>query len=69
MSDTRAFQHATGWRARVSADEGIQLAWDDEDILEGQNRSLGAPPDGEDPVLILASAVVVDMACHPDEKR
>jgi len=25
--------------------------------------------DGEDPVLILASAVVVDMACHPDEKR
>ena len=32
-------------------DEGIQLAWDDEDILEGQNRALGAPPDGEDPVL------------------
>ena len=25
--------------------------------------------DGEDPVLILASAVVVDMACHPDQKR
>ncbi len=24
--------------------------------------------DGEDPVLILASAVVVDMACHPDKK-
>lgn len=24
---------------------------------------------GEDPVLVLASAVVVDMACHPDEKR
>jgi hypothetical protein len=32
-------------------DEGIQLAWDDEDILEGQNRVLGAPPEGEDPVL------------------
>jgi hypothetical protein len=32
-------------------DEGMQLAWDDEDILEGQNRALGAPPDGEDPVL------------------
>jgi uncharacterized protein YxjI len=25
--------------------------------------------DGEDPVLILASAVVVDMACHPDKKQ
>jgi uncharacterized protein YxjI len=25
--------------------------------------------DNEDPVLILASAVVVDMACHPDKKR
>ena len=25
--------------------------------------------DSEDPVLILASAVVVDMACHPDKKR
>ena len=25
--------------------------------------------DGEDPVLILASAVVVDQACHPDRKR
>jgi uncharacterized protein YxjI len=24
--------------------------------------------DSEDPVLILASAVVVDMACHPDKK-
>ncbi|QLY28368.1 hypothetical protein H0264_23670 [Nocardia huaxiensis] len=32
-------------------DEGIHLAWDDEDVLEGQNRALGAPPDGEDPVL------------------
>ena len=35
----------------IGRDEGIQLAWDDEDILEGQNRALGAPPDGEDPVL------------------
>ena len=35
----------------IARDEGIQLAWDDEDILEGQNRALGAPPDGEDPVL------------------
>lgn len=25
--------------------------------------------DGEDDVLILASAVVVDMACHPDDER
>jgi uncharacterized protein YxjI len=25
--------------------------------------------EGEDPVLVLASAVVVDMACHPDQKR
>jgi len=25
--------------------------------------------EGEDPVLVLASAVVVDMACHADRKR
>ena len=25
--------------------------------------------EGEDPVLVLASAVVVDQACHPDKKR
>jgi len=25
--------------------------------------------DGEDDILVLASAVVVDMACHPDQKR
>ena len=25
--------------------------------------------DGEDDVLILASAIVVDMSCHPDQKR
>jgi len=35
----------------IGRDSGIHLAWDDEDILEGQNRALGAPPDGEDPVL------------------
>ena len=35
----------------IPRDEGVQLAWDDEDILEGQNRSLGAPPAGEDPVI------------------
>jgi len=35
----------------ILRDEGVQLGWDDEDILEGQNRALGAPPDGEDPVL------------------
>lgn len=40
-----------GTGAPIARDEGIQLAWDDEDILEGQNRALGAPPDGEDPVL------------------
>ncbi len=32
-------------------DEGIQIAWDDEDILEGQNRSLGAAPDGQNNVV------------------
>jgi hypothetical protein len=41
----------TGDGAPLVRDEGIQLAWDDEDILEGQNRALGAPPGGEDPVL------------------
>lgn len=35
----------------IARDEGVQLGWDDEDILEGQNRSIGAPPDGEDPVV------------------
>lgn len=40
-----------GIGAPIGRDAGIQLAWDDEDILEGQNRALGAPPDGEDPVL------------------
>lgn len=35
----------------IVRDEGVQLGWDDEDILEGQNRALGEPPDGEDPVL------------------
>lgn len=40
-----------GTGAPIARDEGVQLAWDDEDILEGQNRALGAPPDGEDPVL------------------
>ncbi|MEV1144986.1 hypothetical protein [Micromonospora sp. NPDC049799] len=41
----------TGDGTPLARDEGIQLGWDDEDILEGQNRALGAPPDGEDPVL------------------
>jgi hypothetical protein len=40
-----------GAGAPIARDEGIQLGWDDEDILEGQNRALGAPPPGEDPVL------------------
>ncbi|MCB9583723.1 MAG: hypothetical protein H6717_42215, partial [Polyangiaceae bacterium] len=40
-----------GAGAPIARDEGVQLGWDDEDILEGQNRALGAPPDGEDPVL------------------
>lgn len=35
----------------AARDEGVQLAWDDEDILEGQNRALGAPPDGENNVI------------------
>ncbi|MGB5985742.1 MAG: hypothetical protein WBG37_10585 [Desulfobacterales bacterium] len=32
-------------------DEGVQLGWDDEDILEGQNRVLGPSPDGENNVV------------------
>lgn len=40
-----------GSGASIARDEGVQLGWDDEDILEGQNRVLGAPPDGEDPVV------------------
>lgn len=40
-----------GTGAPIGRDEGVQLGWDDEDILEGQNRALGAPPDGEDPIL------------------
>lgn len=40
-----------GAGAPIGRDEGVQLGWDDEDILEGQNRSLGAPPAGEDPVV------------------
>lgn len=35
----------------LARDEGVYLGWDDEDLLEGQNRALGAPPEGEDPVL------------------
>jgi hypothetical protein len=35
----------------IARDEGVFLGWDDEDVLEGQNRALGAPPDGEDPIL------------------
>lgn len=41
----------SGSGAPLVRDEGVQLAWDDEDILEGQNRALGQPPDGEDPVV------------------
>ena len=35
----------------AARDEGVQLGWDDEDILEGQNRALGPPPDGENNVV------------------
>ncbi|WP_326551825.1 hypothetical protein [Micromonospora sp. NBC_01813] len=56
--------------APIARDEGIQLGWDDEDILEGQNRALGAPPDGEDPVLaprgVLGYRVDVRPAGGPD---
>jgi len=38
-------------RAGAARDEGVQLGWDDEDILEGQNRALGPPPDGENNVV------------------
>ena len=40
-----------GAKAPAPRDEGVQLAWDDEDILEGQNRALGAAPDGENNVV------------------
>jgi len=40
-----------GTKPAAARDEGVQLAWDDEDILEGQNRMLGAQPDGENNVL------------------
>jgi hypothetical protein len=40
-----------GGRAAAPRDEGVQLGWDDEDILEGQNRALGAAPDGENNVV------------------
>lgn len=40
-----------GASASAPRDEGVQLAWDDEDILEGQNRALGAPPDGQNNVV------------------
>lgn len=36
-----------GSKPSAPRDEGVQMAWDDEDILEGQNRALGAQPDGE----------------------
>jgi hypothetical protein len=40
-----------GSSSAAPRDEGVQIAWDDEDILEGQNRSLGAPPDGQNNVV------------------
>jgi hypothetical protein len=40
-----------GTQPSAPRDEGVQLAWDDEDILEGQNRALGAQPDGENNAL------------------
>ncbi len=40
----------SGDGAPIGRDEGVQLGWDDEDIVEGQNRAMGAPPAGEDPV-------------------
>lgn len=41
----------SGTGPAIARDEGVQLAWDDEDVVEGQNRSFGAPPDGEDAVI------------------
>lgn len=40
-----------GASAAAPRDEGVQLGWDDEDILEGQNRALGAAPDGQNNVV------------------
>ena len=34
----------SGDGAPIGRDEGVQLGWDDEDIVEGQNRAMGAPP-------------------------
>lgn len=31
------------------ADQGVQLGWDDEDVLIGQNRQIGLEPDGSEP--------------------
>ena len=30
-------------------EQGVQLGWDDEDVLIGQNRQMGLEPDGSDP--------------------
>lgn len=30
-------------------DQGVQLGWDDEDVLIGQNRQIGVEPDGSEP--------------------
>jgi hypothetical protein len=56
----------TGDGAPIGRDEGVQLGWDDEDILEGQNRALGAPPDGEDPVLAPRGVLGYRVDVRPD---
>ncbi len=40
-----------GTSGSAPRDEGAQIAFDDEDILEGQNRALGASPDGQNNVV------------------
>lgn len=40
-----------GTSPRPARDEGVQIAWDDEDVLEGQNRVLGPAPDGQNNVV------------------
>lgn len=38
-----------GERLSPLRDEGVQLAWDDEDVLIAQNRQIGYNPDGTEP--------------------
>ena len=55
--------------ARIGRDEGIQLAWDDEDILEGQNRALGKPPEVKTRCWPRAGCSATALTCGPKAAR